>query len=66
MQFGKALEWIIRKIVTANPRKGLVKIIKVDFSDGFYRMQLAIADLLKLAVTFPSQPGEPPLLAIPL
>ena len=66
MQFGRALERIIRKILLANPKYGKVHLIKVDLSDGFYRINLNPRDAVKLAVAFPSLPGEPPLVALPL
>jgi len=66
MQFGQALERLITAIVHANPRYGPVKLIKVDISDGFYRIWLRPQDVPKLGVSFPSAPGEPPLVAFPL
>ena len=66
MQFGRALERLLRRIVLANPRRGRVKLIKVDLADGFYRVWLSPTDVVKLAVAFPSLPGEPPLIALPL
>lgn len=66
MQFGRALERIIRDIVCADPSLGPIKLIKVDLADGFYRMTVAPTDVAKLGVLFPSLPGEPPLVAFPL
>ena len=66
MQFGRALERLIRHIVTADPKHGPVKLIKVDLADGFYRVWLEVADIPKLGVIFPHAPGEEPLVALPL
>ena len=52
MQFGHALERIIREILLADPALGPVKMIKVDLSDGFYQLHLVLA-------------GMPPSLAWP-
>ena len=41
-------------------------LLKIDISDGFYRINLAIDDIPKLGVAFPTKPGEPKLVAFPL
>ena len=41
-------------------------MIKVDISDGFYRINLRPADVPKLGVVFPTKPGAEPLVAFPL
>ena len=66
MQFGHALERILREILLADPAQGPVYMIKVDISDGFYRINLRPADVPKLGVVFPTQPGAEPLVAFPL
>lgn len=66
MQFGRALERILSTIVEANPRYGPVYLIKIDISDGFYRIKMNVHDIPKLGVTFPSTEGEEPLVALPL
>lgn len=66
MQFGRALERLIRRILLANPRKGKIHLIKVDLADGFYRVWLRPSDAVKLGVVFPNLPQEPPLVAIPI
>lgn len=66
MQFGRTFERLLRKIVLANPRYGPIHLSKTDLADGFYRLYLTFRASLNLAVTFPSLPGEPPLVAIPL
>jgi len=66
MQFGLALDRILREILLANPEFGPVNLMKVDLSDGFYRIGLNIGDIPKLGVVFPTEPGEEPLVAFPL
>jgi hypothetical protein len=66
MQFGRALERYIRYIVMADPQYGPIKMIKVDISDGFYRVWLRLEDIAQLGVAFPSLDGEEPLIALPL
>ena len=41
-------------------------MMKVDLSDGFYRVNLNIDDIPKLGVAFPAKPGEEQLVAFPL
>jgi hypothetical protein len=36
MQFGKALERILRQIFEADPTHGPVHLLKIDIADGFY------------------------------
>ena len=59
MQFGHALERLLREILLANPAHGPVKMIKVDLSDGFYRLHLVPSDAPKLGLAFPRIPGLP-------
>ena len=66
MQFGHALDRILREILLADPKNGPVYLIKIDISDGFYRIALNIDDIPKLGVVFPTLPGEEPLVAFPL
>ena len=66
MQFGHALERILRKILLAPPGHGPVKLNKTDLSDGFYRVDLNADDAPKLGVVFPTKPGADPMVAIPL
>ena len=65
MQFGKALPRLVSAIVNANPAAGPVYMMKVDVADGFYRNWLKTEDIPKLAVAFPTKPGEDPLVAFP-
>ena len=66
MQFGHALDRILREILLADPTFGPVHLIKLDISDGFYRIALNIDDIPKLGVVFPTPPGAEPLIAFPL
>ena len=66
MQFGHALDRILREILLANPAFGPVYLIKLDISDGFYRIALNVDDIPKLGVAFPTAPGDDPLIAFPL
>ena len=64
MQFGHALDRILREILMADPALGPVYLMKVDISDGFYRINLNIDDIPKLGVVFPTAPGQEPLVAL--
>jgi len=66
MQFGRALERILFRVRHADPKHGPVYLCKLDISDGFYRIPLNVRDAPLLAVILPQEPGEPPLVAIPL
>ena len=66
MQFGHALDRILREILLANPAFGPVNLIKIDIADGFYRLDINPRDIPKLAVIFPTLPGQPRLVAFPL
>ena len=66
MQFGHALDRILREIILADPALGPVYLMKIDIADGFYRINLNINDIPKLGVVFPTLPGEEPLVALPL
>jgi len=59
LQFGQALLRILRQIVLSDPNHGPVYIIKVDLSDGFYRIFLAPRHIPLLGVAFPTPPGAP-------
>lgn len=66
MQFGRALQRILQRILMADPRFGPLYLAKVDIADGFYRIALAPRDTLQLAVLLPQMIGEEPMVAIPL
>ncbi len=42
MQFGHALDRILREILLADPAMGPVQMLKIDLSDGFYRLDLNV------------------------
>ena len=65
MQWGRTINRVLWYIYTADQRQGPVLLSKTDLSDGFYQIPLTPSGALKLAVPFPSLPGEPPLVAIP-
>ena len=66
MQFGHALDRILREILLSNPAFGPVNLIKIDIADGFYRLDVNPGDIPKLAVIFPTLPGQPCMVALPL
>jgi hypothetical protein len=66
MQFRHALYQILCKILLSNPLLGLVYLIKLDISDGFYWIALNVDDIPKLGVAFPTAPGKDLLVAFPL
>jgi hypothetical protein len=66
MQFGHALERFLRQILLADPKLGQVELMKIDISDGFYRICLNPGDIPKLGVVFPTLPGQQRLVALPL
>ena len=59
MQFGRALEWVLRKVATADPTQGPLYLLKIDLLDGFYHVCLHVQDAPMLGVAFPMAPGEP-------
>jgi hypothetical protein len=65
MQFGRTLQRTLTHIVHADPRFGPPKLAKLDIADGFYRVNLNIVDIPKLAVILPPCNGVP-LVALPL
>ena len=62
MQFGHALPHLLRKIVTADPRLGLVFMSKTDLADAYMRVWIRIQDVPKLAFIIPLAPGNPNVL----
>ena len=65
MQFGHASDRILWKILLANPAFGPVNLIKINISDGFYRLDVNPSDIPKLAIIFPTLPGQTRLVALP-
>ena len=66
MQYGRALDSLIRKIVYVDPALGYIYMLKADVSDGFYLIGLRPEDAPKLGLIFPSGKMEEPMVAIPL
>ena len=66
MQYGRALDRLIREIVYADPALGYVYLLKADVSGGFYHIGLHPEDAPKLGLIFPSDKEEEPMVAIPL
>ena len=65
MQFGRALQRSPQRMLRSHPRHGPVFTSKIDIADGFYRIWIKAEDAPKLAVLFPSRPGEEALIAMP-
>jgi len=66
MQFGHALDRFLREILLADTKMGPLHMLKLNISDGFYRINLAIEDIPCLGVVFPVAEGEEPLVAFSL
>ena len=66
MQYGWALDRLIREIVYAEPALGYVYMLKADVLDGFYCIGLRPEDAPKLGLIFPSGEDEETMVATPL
>jgi hypothetical protein len=66
MQFGRALQRILRTIARADPCLGPVYLSTIDIANGFYRIGVRVQDIPKLGVLFPACDGEEQLTGIPL
>ena len=66
MQYGQALDRLIREIVYADPALGYVYLLKADVSDGFYRIGLRQKDAPELGLILPGGKEEKQMVAIPL
>ena len=66
MQYGRALDRLIREILYADPALGYVYLLQADVSDGFYRIWIRPTDPPKLELIFPSSKEEEQMVAIPL
>ena len=64
MQYGRALDRLLREIVYADPALGYVYLLKADVSNGFYRIWLRPEDAPKLVLIFPSGADKEPMVAI--
>ena len=61
--------WIasyVKSYLPTYPSLGPVQLMKMDLSDGFYRINRNIDNTPKIGVVFPTLPGEPPLIALPV
>ena len=56
MQFGKALDHILQRILAANPWHSPTNMLKIDLLDSFYRVRLRSEDIPMLGVAFPVGP----------
>ena len=66
MEYGRALERLIREVVIANPALGPVHVLKADFSEGFYRIVLCPTETHKLGLVFTSEGEGNEFVYIPL
>ena len=65
MQFGRAFQRVLNKVVHARPAYGPVYLAKIDIADGFYRIGLYHRDIPRLGMILPTARGDP-LVALPL
>ena len=65
MQFGHALTRVLHAVFRAPTTHGPVYMLKLDLSDGFYRVRVRPDNMPTLGVAFPTLPGESPLVAFP-
>ncbi len=66
MQFGKTLDCILQEILLAKSFLGLVSLMKLDISDGFYHIAINVDDIPKLEVTIPTTPGAELTVCLPI
>ena len=66
MQYGRALECLIREVLISDLELGPVHVLKAYASDGFYCIVLRPTDSPKLGIGFPSEGEDKELLAIML
>ena len=66
MQYGRALDCLLRELVYADPAIVYVYLLKSHISDGFYRIWLRPEDAPKLGLIFPFGVDEEPMVTIPL
>jgi hypothetical protein len=65
MQFGRALQRVLKRVVQAGQQYGPVYLAKIDIADGFYRVWLRLAEIPKLGIVLPTSPSQPALIASP-
>ena len=66
MQFGGALQHILKLVHHANPQYGPMHLSKHDIKDGYYHLFLRPEDCLCLAIILPAYDDEDQLVAIPM
>ena len=67
MQFGGTLKRLLQQILLAKPEHGPVFALKIDLSDGFYRVPLRPSDVPRLGVVLPPLPdSQDDIIAFPL
>ena len=66
MQYGRAIDRLLRKIVFADPSLGPAYMLKADVLKGFYCIGIRPKDAPKLGLIFPSGADEEPMVATPL
>jgi hypothetical protein len=66
MQFVFTLQRLLQRIAYANPSLGLPLLLKLDLSNGYYRVRLSPQATLELATLLPHPSGGRPLIGIPL
>ena len=52
IQYGRALDRLVKEVVIAKPALVLVHVLKADVSDGFYHIGLRLIDAPKLGLVF--------------
>ena len=65
MQYGQALDRLIREVVYADPVLGYIYMLKADVSNRFYRIGLRPEYAPKLGLIFPNGEEEDPMVATP-
>ena len=66
MEYGHALEGILRKTFHTNPAHRPIHLNKTYLTDGFYCLDLNTYDSHKLGIVFPTNPGTNPMVDSPL
>ena len=66
MQFGHALQQILKRMYDADPRHGPIYMMKIDIADGFYGVGLAPENVPSLGVCLPPGTDGKTLVEFPL
>jgi hypothetical protein len=66
MQIGSTMQRILQHLAYANPAYGPPLMLKLDLSDGYYRVRLSPEAALELAIIIPGVPPHRHLVALPL